>query len=52
MAKIRSMETRFRVRFDRQVPYELDGGARGAAGKLRIRVHPSSIEICVPAKAV
>ncbi len=43
---------RVRVRFDRQVPYELDGGARGVAGKLRIRVHPASIEICVPAEAV
>ena len=43
---------RVRVRFDRQVPYELDGGARGTAGKLRFRVHPASIEICVPAKAV
>ena len=40
---------RFRVRFDRQLPYELDGGARPAAGKPRIKVHPSSVRICVPA---
>jgi diacylglycerol kinase (ATP) len=39
----------FRVRFDRQLPYELDGGARPAARKLRIKVHPSSVRICVPA---
>ena len=39
---------RFRLRFDRQFPYELDGGARPAAKKLRIKVHPSSVSICVP----
>jgi diacylglycerol kinase family enzyme len=40
---------RFRVKLDRQLPYELDGGARPAARKLRIKVHPSSVRICVPA---
>ena len=40
---------KFRVRFDPQLPYELDGGARPAARKLRIKVHPSSVRICVPA---
>jgi diacylglycerol kinase family enzyme len=40
---------KFRVRFDRELPYELDGGARPAARKLRIKVHPSSVRICVPA---
>lgn len=40
---------RFRIRFDRRLPCELDGGARPAAGKMRINVHPSSITICVPA---
>jgi diacylglycerol kinase (ATP) len=39
----------FRVKFSRQLPYELDGGARPAARKLRIKVHPSSVRICVPA---
>ncbi len=39
----------FQVRFDRQLPYELDGGARPAARKLRVKVHPSSVRICVPA---
>ena len=42
---------RFRVRFDRPFPYELDGGGRPAVKKLRIKVHPSSIKICVPADA-
>lgn len=39
----------FRVRFDRKLPYELDGGARAAARDLRIDVHPRSVTICVPA---
>jgi diacylglycerol kinase (ATP) len=39
----------FRVRFDRKLPYELDGGARPAVRKLRIKVHPHSITVCVPA---
>jgi YegS/Rv2252/BmrU family lipid kinase len=43
---------RFRIRFDRPIPCELDGGARPAARKVRINVHPSSITICVPAAAV
>ncbi len=40
---------KFRIRFDRRLPCELDGGARPAAEKLRIKVHRSSITICVPA---
>jgi YegS/Rv2252/BmrU family lipid kinase len=43
---------RFRLRFGRRFPYELDGGARPAVKKVRIKVHPSSIKICVPANAV
>jgi YegS/Rv2252/BmrU family lipid kinase len=39
---------RIRVRFSQPVPYELDGGARGSSRKLRIDVHPGSVEICVP----
>jgi diacylglycerol kinase family enzyme len=42
---------RFRLRFDRRFAYELDGGARSAVKTVRIKVHPSSIKICVPAKA-
>ena len=36
------------IRFDRKVRYELDGGARPATRKLRIRVRPASVTICVP----
>jgi diacylglycerol kinase (ATP) len=43
---------KFQIRFGRRFPYELDGGARAAVKKLRIKVHPASIKICVPAKAV
>jgi diacylglycerol kinase (ATP) len=39
----------FRIRFDRKLPYELDGGARPAVKHLRIKVHPRSVTICVPA---
>ncbi len=42
---------KFRIRFGRQFPYELDGGARPAVKKMRIKVRPSSIKVCVPAKA-
>jgi diacylglycerol kinase (ATP) len=41
---------RFNVKFDRPVRYQLDGGARKATRKLRIKVHPSSVTICVPAE--
>ena len=40
---------KIRVRFDRPFPYELDGGARGTASKLRVKVHPASLRVCVPA---
>ena len=40
---------RITVRFDRAFPYELDGGARKPAKKLRIKVRPASVRICVPA---
>ena len=39
---------RFRVRFSRPMPYELDGGARGTVKELRIKVHPGSIKLCIP----
>ena len=42
---------KFRVRFGRPLPYELDGGARPAVRKMRIKVQSSSISICVPAEA-
>jgi YegS/Rv2252/BmrU family lipid kinase len=39
---------KIRIRFDRKVRYELDGGARPATNKLRIKVHPASVTVCVP----
>jgi diacylglycerol kinase (ATP) len=39
----------FRIRFDRKLAYELDGGARPAVREMRIKVHPRSVTICVPA---
>ncbi len=39
---------KFTIRFDQKVRYELDGGTRPPARKLRIKVHPSSVTICVP----
>ena len=40
---------KFRIRFDQPLVYELDGGARSPVTKMRVRVHPSSVRICVPA---
>jgi len=40
---------KIRIRFDQKVRFELDGGARPASKKLRIKVRPSSVTICVPA---
>jgi diacylglycerol kinase family enzyme len=42
---------KFRVQFDQKIPFELDGGARPATKKLRIKVHPNSVTICVPPAA-
>ncbi len=36
------------IRFDREVAFELDGGTRPATRKLRIKVWPGSITVCVP----
>ena len=40
--------TKFRIRFDEKIRFELDGGARPASKKLRIKVHPGSVTVCVP----
>jgi diacylglycerol kinase (ATP) len=42
---------KFRIRFDRKIPYEVDGGARKPARNMRIKVHPGSITVCVPSRA-
>jgi YegS/Rv2252/BmrU family lipid kinase len=39
---------KIRIRFDQQVRFELDGGARPPRKKLRINVHPGSVTVCVP----
>jgi diacylglycerol kinase (ATP) len=39
---------RIRVQLDRAVPYELDGGAKRATDRLKIRVEPAAVTICVP----
>jgi diacylglycerol kinase family enzyme len=39
---------RIRVDLAKAVPYELDGGERPATKKLRIKVRPSSVTVCVP----
>jgi diacylglycerol kinase (ATP) len=40
---------RFQVRFDHPLPCELDGSARTEVKKMRVKVHPGSIRICVRA---
>jgi YegS/Rv2252/BmrU family lipid kinase len=37
-----------RVKLDRKVPYEIDGGDRKRVRKLRIEVEPQAVQICVP----
>lgn len=39
----------FAVHFDRPVRYQLDGGTRHAATKLRVKVHPNAVVVCAPA---
>jgi len=36
------------IRFDRAIAYELDGSVRAPAKKLRIKVDPLSVTLCVP----
>ena len=37
-----------KIRFSREIPYELDGGARPATARLTIKVRPASVQVCVP----
>ena len=37
-----------RVKLDRKVPYELDGGDRKKVSKLRIEIEPAAVTVCVP----
>ena len=36
------------VRFDRPMPYEVDGGDRPPTKRLKIRVEPEAVTVCVP----
>lgn len=45
---LRTRGRRVRLKFNREFPYELDGGARKAVRDVRIKVHPGSITIAVP----
>jgi YegS/Rv2252/BmrU family lipid kinase len=47
-----SAARRVRIRFDRKVPYEVDGGDRTTVKELRIRLQPGAIRVCVPGEAV
>jgi diacylglycerol kinase (ATP) len=42
----------FRIGFASKLPYELDGGARGTVKKMRIKVRPRSVTVCVPSDRV
>jgi diacylglycerol kinase (ATP) len=43
---------KFSVRLDRSLPFELDGGARTKTRKLRVRVKPGAVCVCVPEPVV
>jgi diacylglycerol kinase (ATP) len=40
---------KFDVRFAKAIPYELDGGDRKKTRRLKIKVRPAAITVCVPA---
>jgi diacylglycerol kinase (ATP) len=40
-----------RIKLDKKVPYELDGGDRKKVSKMRIDVEPGAVQVCVPAPA-
>ncbi len=41
----------FEIEFDRATPYELDGGARKARKRFRVRVKPGAITVHVPSES-
>ncbi len=42
--------TSIRVKFDRKILYELDGGDREPVKSLKVEVEPAAITVCVPAE--
>ena len=43
---------KIRVKLDRKMPYELDGGDEKPVDRLKIRVEPAAITVCVPEEAI
>ena len=41
---------KFDVRFSEPIPYELDGGDRKKTRRLKIKVRPAAVTVCVPAE--
>jgi diacylglycerol kinase (ATP) len=39
---------KIRIRLDRKMPYELDGGDKKPTKRLKIRVQPAAVTVCVP----
>jgi diacylglycerol kinase (ATP) len=39
---------RFDIRFSKAIPYELDGGDRKKTRRLKVKVRPAAITVCVP----
>jgi len=42
---------RVSVKLANKIPYELDGGARPSAKRLRVGIEPRAVRVCVPEKA-
>jgi diacylglycerol kinase (ATP) len=42
---------KIKVKLDRKMPYELDGGDAKPVDRLKIRVEPAAVTICVPERA-
>jgi diacylglycerol kinase family enzyme len=40
----------FDIRFRKPLAYELDGGTRPPTDRIRIKVRPASVIVCVPAQ--
>jgi YegS/Rv2252/BmrU family lipid kinase len=39
------------VELDRKIPFELDGGARRPTRRLKVRVEPAAVSVCIPRPA-
>jgi len=42
---------KIRIRLDRKVPYELDGGDRTKVRDIKIQLEPAAVRVCVPSEA-